>query len=89
MTDGQMDGGDCNIPDAFLKKRGDTKQTNTCLVEKNNMECPLVILTGDQQSKCIYQLNAVTRIEMKCCIILFTIKDKNFQGLKYILIWTF
>ena len=23
MTDGRMDGGDCNIPDAFLKKRGD------------------------------------------------------------------
>ena len=22
-TDEQMDGGDCNIPDAFLKKRGD------------------------------------------------------------------
>ena len=22
-TDGQTDGGDCNIPDAFLKKRGD------------------------------------------------------------------
>ena len=23
MTDGRTDGGDCNIPDAFLKKRGD------------------------------------------------------------------
>ena len=23
MTDRQTDGGDCNIPDAFLKKRGD------------------------------------------------------------------
>ena len=23
QTDGQMDGGDCNIPDAFLKKRVD------------------------------------------------------------------
>ena len=22
-TDGRTDGGDCNIPDAFLKKRGD------------------------------------------------------------------
>ena len=22
VTDGQTDGGDCNIPDAFLKKRG-------------------------------------------------------------------
>ena len=24
-TDGQTDGGDCNIPDGFLKKRGDKK----------------------------------------------------------------
>ena len=24
--DGQTDGGDCNIPDAFLKKRGDKKK---------------------------------------------------------------
>ena len=23
--DGRMDGGDCNIPDAFFKKRGDNK----------------------------------------------------------------
>ena len=23
MMDGRTDGGDCNIPDAFLKKRGD------------------------------------------------------------------
>ena len=23
QTDGRTDGGDCNIPDAFLKKRGD------------------------------------------------------------------
>ena len=23
LMDGQTDGGDCNIPDAFLKKRGD------------------------------------------------------------------
>ena len=28
MTDGRTDGGDCNIPIAFLKKRGDNKQTN-------------------------------------------------------------
>ena len=26
-TDGQTDGGDCNIPDAFLKKR---RVKNTC-----------------------------------------------------------
>ena len=26
VTDGQTDKGDCNIPDAFLKKRGDNKQ---------------------------------------------------------------
>ena len=26
MTDGQTDGGDCNIPDAFLKKLGDNKR---------------------------------------------------------------
>ena len=25
-TDGLTDGGDCNIPKAFLKKRGDNKQ---------------------------------------------------------------
>ena len=25
MTDRQTDGGDCNIPDAFLKKRGDNE----------------------------------------------------------------
>ena len=25
MTDGRTDGGDCNIPEAFLKKRGDNK----------------------------------------------------------------
>ena len=25
MTDGRTDGGDCNIPNAFLKKRGDNK----------------------------------------------------------------
>ena len=25
MTDGQTAGGDCNIPDAFLKKRGDNE----------------------------------------------------------------
>ena len=24
-TDGQTDGGDCNIPDAFLKKRADNQ----------------------------------------------------------------
>ena len=28
MTDGQTDGGDCNIPDAFLKKRGDNELTH-------------------------------------------------------------
>ena len=33
MTGGRMDGGDCNIPDAFLKKRGD-----------NNIVCLLVFL---------------------------------------------
>ena len=27
MTDGRTDGGDCNIPDAFLKKRGDNNRT--------------------------------------------------------------
>ena len=27
LTDGRTDGGDCNIPNAFLKKRGD-KNTN-------------------------------------------------------------
>ena len=26
QTDRRTDGGDCNIPDAFLKKRGDNKQ---------------------------------------------------------------
>ena len=26
MTDGWTDGGDCNIPDAFLKKRGDNEK---------------------------------------------------------------
>ena len=25
MTDRRTDGGDCNIPDAFLKKRGNNK----------------------------------------------------------------
>ena len=25
-TDRRTDGGDCNIPDAFLKKRGDNKE---------------------------------------------------------------
>ena len=28
MTDGRTDGGDCNIPDAFLKKRGDNETSN-------------------------------------------------------------
>ena len=28
-TDGRAAGGDCNIPDAFLKKRGDNK---SCLL---------------------------------------------------------
>ena len=27
MTDGQTDGGNCNIPDAFLKKRGDNENS--------------------------------------------------------------
>ena len=26
--DGQTDGGDCNIPDAFLKKRGDNNKSH-------------------------------------------------------------
>ena len=26
-TDRRTDGGDCNIPDAFLKKRGDNKRS--------------------------------------------------------------
>ena len=26
MTDGRTDRGDCNIPDAFLKKRGDNNK---------------------------------------------------------------
>ena len=38
MTDGRTDGGDCNIPDAFLKKRGDNKSS------ENDQ------LTGDFQS---------------------------------------
>ena len=29
QTDGRTDGGDCNIPDAFLKKRGDNKGKKT------------------------------------------------------------
>ena len=33
MTDGQTDGGDCNIPDAFLKKRGD-KNRLTVVMER-------------------------------------------------------
>ena len=28
MTDGQTDRGDCNIPDAFLKKRGDKRSAD-------------------------------------------------------------
>ena len=28
MTDRRTDGGDCNIPDAFLKKRWDKNQNN-------------------------------------------------------------
>ena len=32
--DGRTDGGDCNIPDAFLKKRGDK---NTLKVETNQL----------------------------------------------------
>ena len=28
MTDRPTDGGDCNIPDAFLKKRGDNNVQN-------------------------------------------------------------
>ena len=33
MTDGQMDGGDCNIPDAFLKKRGDKYTTEKSRIQ--------------------------------------------------------
>ena len=31
-TDRRMDGGDCNIPDAFLKKRGDNKTYDNALL---------------------------------------------------------
>ena len=46
----------------------------TYLVEKNNMGCPLVILTGDKKRK--YQLNAalycINQIGMKSRIMLFS-----------------
>ena len=32
MTDGQTEGGDCNIPDAFLKKRGDNNLGSKALL---------------------------------------------------------
>ena len=35
MTDGRTDGGDCNIPDAFLKKRGDKYWFLSCISEIN------------------------------------------------------
>ena len=32
-TDGRTDGGDCNIPDAFLKKRGDKYRTELSILD--------------------------------------------------------
>ena len=31
-TDRRTDGGDCNIPDAFLKKRGDNRQSRVMVL---------------------------------------------------------
>ena len=46
-TDRRTDGGDCNIPDAFLKKRGDNKQilidSLTCCKEVKTMSMILYI----------------------------------------------
>ena len=35
------DGGDCNIPDAFLKKRGDN---NVCYCKKSTVHGPMLLL---------------------------------------------
>ena len=44
MTDGGMDGrtdgGNCNIPDAFLKKRGDNNRYYVALLQKNSLISP-------------------------------------------------
>ena len=39
MTDGRTDGGDCNIPDAFLKKRGDNKLLNIKRLYRERRRC--------------------------------------------------
>ena len=41
MTDGRTDGGDCNIPYAFLKKRGDNK----AMLKSRMFQEPLLTLT--------------------------------------------
>ena len=33
MTDGRTDRGDCNIPNAFLKKRGDNKVCGSAVAQ--------------------------------------------------------
>ena len=47
QTDGQTDGGDCNIPDAFLKKRGDNKSCILCTSIFN--VCGVALITGHLQ----------------------------------------
>ena len=46
MTDGQTDRGDCNIPDAFLKKRVDNYRNDwvisgTLYTKKDTEECSI------------------------------------------------
>ena len=38
VTDGRTDGGDCNIPDAFLKKRGDKEYVTVLIFPLSHME---------------------------------------------------
>ena len=59
MTDRRTDGGDCNIPNAFLKKRGDKNAYNLvqmvttlrqCVMTKApiSLDCDCFATTGDR-----------------------------------------
>ena len=76
MTDGRTDGGDCNIPDAFLKKRGDNNN-----VYFDNMVSSVVPMIDYNQKPFIYMQPIDDRMELWESIIM----GKIFKQMNYIL----
>ena len=77
QTDAQMDGRDCNIPDAFLKKRGDNK----CVLLKDHNTVTLVKLKPAASLSRVKHSTTVLLLSDVVFIMLINVKMPTIVGI--------